>query len=243
MSEPLSVTVLGCDGSYPGPGGACSGYLVRCGDTNLWMDAGGGTLSNLQRHVPIEELDAVFISHQHPDHWTDLEHLAIACKWVVKKEGIAVYTTPGVYSLMRVGAAADVLDWHTVREGDTVEVGAMGLSFSETDHISITLAVRVDGGGRSLAYSADTGPGWKLSELGTDLNLALVESTFLSDLEGTIPHLSARQAGQTARDAGVERLVITHLWPRLDRDAARAEAAAAFGRDVEVAAIGEKYVA
>ena len=243
MSEPLSVTVLGCDGSYPGAGGACSGYLVRCGGTNLWMDAGGGTLSNLQRHIPIEELDAVFISHQHPDHWTDLEHLAIACKWVIKHDGIAVYTTPGVYSLMRVGPAADVLDWHTVRDGESVDVGDMALSFSATDHIANTLALRVDGGGRSLGYSADTGPGWKLSELGSGLNLALCEATFLSDLEGTIPHLSARQAGRSARDAGVERLVITHLWPRLDREAARAEAAAAFGRDVDVAAIDDRYVA
>jgi ribonuclease BN (tRNA processing enzyme) len=239
----LAVTVLGCDGSYPGPGGACSGYLVSCNGTRVWMDAGGGTLAYLQTLVPIEEIDAVVISHQHPDHWTDLEHLATACKWVVHHSGIPVYATPEVPSLMRVGAAAEVLDWCTVGDGDTVRVGSLTLSFSQTDHISVTLAVRVDGEGRSLGYSADTGPGWQMSALGPGLDLALCEATFLADHEGTIPHLSARQAGHTARDAGVGRLVLTHLWPRIDREVARAEGTAAFGSDVELAAIGERYEA
>ena len=47
----LSVTVLGCDGSYAGPGGACSGYLVSSGDTHVWLDCGPGTLANLQQHL------------------------------------------------------------------------------------------------------------------------------------------------------------------------------------------------
>jgi ribonuclease BN (tRNA processing enzyme) len=243
MGDALSLTVLGCDGSYPGPGGACSGYLVSCDGTNIWLDAGSGTMSNLQLHIPIEEIDAVVVSHHHPDHWSDLDHLAIACKWVIDKPGIPVYTSPSVYEMLRVGTAADVLEWHTIKERDQVTIGAMALSFSETDHVSTTLAVRIDAGRRSIGYSADTGPGWDLTALGSGLNLALCEATFLHDNEGEIPHLSARQAGEKARDAGVERLVITHLWPRLDREAARAEAAEAFGGDVTVAAVGDRYVA
>lgn len=243
MAEPMSVTVLGCDGSYPGPGGACSGYLIRCEGTSIWLDAGSGTLSNLQRHISIEAIDAVVVSHRHPDHWTDLEHLAVACKWVLGRPGIPVYTTSDVRSLMRVDAAADALDWHTVRGGDQIAVGAISLTFSETDHVQPTLAVRADGAGRSIGYSADTGPDWELAALGPGLHLALCEATFLSEDEGTMPHLSARQAGSTARGAGVERLVITHLWPTIDREKACAEASDSFGRAVTVAALGEKYVA
>jgi ribonuclease BN (tRNA processing enzyme) len=243
MNEPLSVTVLGCDGSYPGPDGACSGYLLVCDGTRIWLDAGSGTLSNLQRHLPIEDLDAVVISHHHPDHWSDLEHLAVASKWVIKRAPIPVYAPEDVPSLLRVGAAADILQWRTVRDGDRAEIGSMTLSFSQTDHVATTLAARVDGAGRSLGYSADTGPGWDLSALGSGLHLALCEATYLADEEGSIPHLSARQAGLSAKKAAVERLVITHLWPRVDRAEAQAEAAASFGRDVTVAAVGERYVA
>jgi ribonuclease BN (tRNA processing enzyme) len=104
-----------------------------------------------------------------------------------------------------------------------------------------TLASRVEGAGRNLGYSADSGPAWGLAALGPGLNLALCEATFLSDKEGSVQHLSARQAGASARAAGADRLVITHLAPRLDREAARAEAAAAFGRDVTVAATGDQF--
>jgi ribonuclease BN (tRNA processing enzyme) len=241
--EPLSVTVLGCDGSYPGPGGAGTGYLVRCGTTKVWMDAGPGTLANLQKHVDIEDLDAAVISHQHPDHWSDLDHFAVAARYIVPRPPLPVYAPDGLKEWMRVGpAAVEALEWRLIADGDAVMLGEMRFSFTQTDHPVTTLAARVDGRGRSLGYSADSGPNWGLPALGSGLNLALCEATFLSDVEGSIPHMSAREAGRTARDAAVERLVITHLWPRVDRDAAKAEAEAAFGDEVTVATPGDRYV-
>jgi ribonuclease BN (tRNA processing enzyme) len=242
--EPLSLTVLGCDGSYPGPGGAGSGYLVTCGTTKVWMDAGPGTLANLQKYVDIEDLDAAVISHSHPDHWSDLDHFAVAARYVVPRPPLVVFAPDGLRELMRVGpAAVEALDWRTIGAGERVVVGDIRFSFSQTDHPVTTLAARVDGGGRSLGYSADSGPKWGLPALGSGLNLALCEATHLCGVEGSVPHMSAREAGRTARDAGVERLVITHLWPRVDRAAARAEAEAAFGGEVSVAAVGDRYVA
>jgi ribonuclease BN (tRNA processing enzyme) len=237
----LALTILGCDGSYPGPGGACSGYLVSCEDTRVWLDAGSGTLARLQEQVALESLDAVVLTHQHPDHWTDVEHLAVALRWALNRPGVPVFAPAGLRSLTRVGNAADVLDWHVIGDGDRVKVGALDFVFSQTDHPVTTLAARVEGGGRSLGYSADSGPGWDLAALGPALDLALCEATFLSDKEGTVQHLSARQAGLTARRAEVGRLVITHLLPRVDRQAARDEAAAAYGRDVTVAGPGDRF--
>ncbi|HUE58798.1 MAG TPA: MBL fold metallo-hydrolase [Acidimicrobiales bacterium] len=237
----LSVTILGCDGSFPGPAGACSGYLIRSDETNVWMDAGSGTMSNLQAHVRLQEVDAVIITHEHPDHWTDLEGLAIAFKWSLRRDGPVVFAPAGLRELMRVGAAADVFRWQTIDEGSVESIGPLQLSFSRTDHSVPTFAVRAESRGRALGYSADTGPGWGLSQLGRDINLALCEATFLADKEGTVQHLSARQAGSSAAKAQVERLVITHITPGVDRDAARIEATASFGGSVEVAAIGTRY--
>lgn len=237
----LALTVLGCDGSYPGPGGAGSGYLVTCGPTAVWVDCGPGTLANLQRWVAIEDLDAVIVTHQHPDHWSDLEHLAVAARYVVPRPPLPLYCPVDLRPMMDVGSAAAVLDWTRIGPQSEVGVGELRFTFSRTDHPVETLAVRAEGRGRSLGYSADSGPGWGLAGLGTGLDMALCEATHLSDLEGTVPHMSARQAGLSARHAGVDRLVITHLWPRLDRQAARAEAAEAFGRPVTVAAIGDRY--
>ena len=62
----LSITVLGCSGTYAGPGGACSGYLVRSNDTSVWLDTGPGSLANLQQHVDLTSLDAIVVSHEPP---------------------------------------------------------------------------------------------------------------------------------------------------------------------------------
>ena len=238
---PLTVTVLGASGSYPGAGGACSGYLLRGGGVVVWLDAGSGTLANLQRHVRLEDVDAVVLSHEHPDHWSDVEGFRVACTYVVERVGVPVYGTAGVGEELSPDLEP-VLDWHAVGDGDQVEIGALRLSFSRTDHPPETLAVRVDAGGRSLAYSADTGPGWSFEALGPRVDLALCEATYLAGQEGKPGgHLSAHQAGAMARESGVGRLVLTHLWPVVDPTLARDEGSAAYGREVEVAALHAVY--
>ena len=112
---------------------------------------------------------------------------------------------------------APTLDWHLITDGDSVAIGDQQWRFSRTDHPVETLAPRVDSGGRSFAFSADTGEDWSFARLGGGIDLALCEATFLHrDLVSPSPHLSALQAGAMAADAGVGRLLLTHLAPRSD---------------------------
>jgi ribonuclease BN (tRNA processing enzyme) len=240
-ADGLRLTILGCSGSYPGPGGACSGYLLQAGDTTVWMDGGSGTLANLQRHVGLDQIDAVVVSHGHPDHWSDLEGFFVASAYVLGLSGIPVYAPKGIKDLMRMGDTSKAFAWQDIRADDRVTVGSMTFTFSRTDHPVETLAARLDANGRSLGYSADSGSGWSIEKLGPDLDLALCEATFLQDREDSLQHLSARQAGTMAREAGADRLMITHLWPTVSADAAVAEASAAFGRPVLLARLNESH--
>lgn len=240
--EGLTVTVLGTSGSYPGPGQACSGYLLQCRGTSVWLDAGPGSLANLQRRIGLGDVDAVVLSHEHPDHWSDIEGFFIACRYVVERSGIPVYAPSGLEDLLRTGPTSrPTLVWHTIADGVTLTLGPMLLSFSRTDHPPETLAVRVDAAGTSFGYSADSGPGWSLEALGPGLDLAICEATFLQDREGSSPHMSARQAGLTARAAGVRRLLLSHIWPTVDPAAIVAEGTVAFGRPVEAALMNVTY--
>ena len=71
----MELTVLGSSGTWPNADTATSGYLVQHDGFNLWMDAGTGTLANMQQHIDIPDLDAIVISHEHPDHFVDLSGL------------------------------------------------------------------------------------------------------------------------------------------------------------------------
>ena len=237
----FSLTVLGTDGSYPGPGGACSGYLLQSGGFATWMDAGPGTMANLQLHIPLERLDAVVISHSHPDHWSDLEGLYIAMRYFLERQDFPIYAPAGLRDLMRGENRDGTFDWRVINDGDSAEIGPAKWSWSQTDHPVETLASRVEVGGRALGYSADTGPAWQFGELGEGVQLALVEACLTSAAEGSMQHLSARQAGATAASAKAQRLVITHLAPPIDRALARQEATAAFGAPVDVAEVGKTW--
>jgi len=245
--------VLGCDGGYAGPGGAGSGYLVGCGSTTIWLDAGPGTFANLQEVWDPGTVDAVVLSHEHPDHWSDIESLAVWLMQVGGGRSVPVHAPPGLRERSYF-ARSPVLDWRETAPARALAIGSLVCHFAATDHGPPTHGIRFDppprapaapAGApdltRSLAYSADTGPGWSVEALGRGIGTLLCEATYLADQEGTNRHLSGRQAGSMAAAAGVGRLVVTHRSPTVAADALAAEADVAFGRPVLQAAIGRVF--
>lgn len=244
----LSITVLGCSGSYAAPDTACSGYLVEGAGQHVVVDLGPGTLANLQRHVALSDIDAVVLSHSHPDHWVDLTGLRTARRYTYELDGLPVYGTAETRSLAAglCSGLEPTFDWQVTSDGASFHVGDLHFTLSTTDHYVETTAIRVDDPttGRSLAYSADTGPGWSFSSLGDGIDLAVCEATYATDDEAEgILHLSAAQAGTMARAAGVGELVLTHLYPRTDVDEVRAVGSAAFGAPISIAKTHERYQA
>jgi ribonuclease BN (tRNA processing enzyme) len=134
-----------------------------------------------------------------------------------------------------------VLDWHDITDQTSLAIGPLRFTFARTDHPPETLAVRVDSVYGAFGYSADTGPGWSMEALGPDIDLAICEASYLHEREGSAPHLSARQAGESARKAGVKRLLLSHIWPIVDPAASATEASEAFGAPVECAVINATY--
>lgn len=238
------MTVLGSAASFGSPGNPCSGYLVRSPTTAVWLDCGPGTLSALQEHVALADLDAVVVTHEHPDHWLELPVVRNAGRYVLGIDHLAVYGTAGTRHLLDglVGDRAP-LDWTDVTDGSVVVIGDLTFSFSRTDHPVETLAVRVAWRDRCFAYSADTGAGWSMTTLdpeGAGFDLVLCEASLAEHEAGAVQHLTGSQAGALARAAGARRLAVTHVYDGTGPDRADA-ASAAFGGPVEVALPGHRF--
>ena len=77
----MRLTVLGCSGTYPGPDSPCSGYLVEHDGFRLVLDLGPGALGPLQRAIGLLDVDAVYVSHLHADHCTDLVGMSYARRY------------------------------------------------------------------------------------------------------------------------------------------------------------------
>jgi ribonuclease BN (tRNA processing enzyme) len=91
-----------------------------------------------------------------------------------------------------------------------------------------------------LTYSAETGPGFDLAGFARGSDLLLCEATYQEGRVGAPVHLTAVQAGETARRAEARRLVLTHVWPAFDPRRSVEEAAAG-GVEVHWAAPGASF--
>ncbi|NHA68776.1 MBL fold metallo-hydrolase, partial [Phycicoccus flavus] len=254
----MRLTVVGCSGSFPGPGSPASCYLVRAeheGRTwNLLLDLGSGALGALQRHLDPADLDAVVLSHLHPDHCADVLGLYVTRKY--RPQGplggrLAVHGPSGtaerlahMYHGIGPGGMDAELDVRVVRHGEPFVVGPFTVGPVAVEHPVEAYGYRVEAGGRVLAFTGDTDDCPNLDLLLAGADVALLDSAFV---DGRDPvrgiHLTgSRAAAAAVRAGGVRRLVLTHIPAWNDAEVCRAQAAAVWPGRVELALAGETLV-
>lgn len=243
----MNLTVVGCAGSFPGPDSAASCYLIEHDGTRILFDMGNGSLGQLFRYTDVYGIDAVFISHLHIDHCVDLCSYYVARKY--RPDGaparIPVYGPPGiadrmarVYDLESTPGMNGEFEFREF-DGSAVEVGPISVTASLVEHIVPCYGLRAEAGGRSVVYSGDTGPCDALRQLADGADLALFEASLLDSPSNPCGlHLSGRDAAVCADQAGIDRLVLTHLVVWNDPRQVLAEAKAAFSGEVSLARPG-----
>jgi ribonuclease BN (tRNA processing enzyme) len=241
----VELRVLGGCGAWPAAGQACSGYLLEHDGFRLLIDPGYAVLPRLLRHMDAEEVDAVLVSHGHPDHCADLNPL-LRARSLRDDPGPAlpVFALPGaldaVLALDRPGLLADAIDLRPFEAGESFAIGPLAVATRALPHSVPNAGVRLTAGNRSIAYTGDAAPDPALVELARDADVLLAEASFVDAVPGEDrPTLSsARDAGRQATEAGVGALVLTHLLPGTDRRRSAAAARAEFGGPVRVARPG-----
>ncbi|GAA3503605.1 MBL fold metallo-hydrolase [Streptomyces prasinosporus] len=246
----LALTVLGTASPHPGPGRPCSGYLVRGGGAEVWVDAGTGTFAELQRHTDPARLDAVWISHLHADHSADLlaAFYAFAHGGLTPPAPIPVYAPDGCAQRLAgflgradAGFLNGTFAFRPLHDGHVARHGGLTLAARAVAHDVEAYGLRAECGGRALAYSGDSGPCAALTELARDADLFLCEADVDAHREGERVHLTPEDAGAVARAAGAHRLLVTHVGPALTPGAATARAAVSFGGPTSAAREGRTF--
>jgi len=229
----VQVTVLGACGAWPEAGQACSGFLVEQDGFRLVMDLGYATMPRLLEHVSADQVDAVFISHGHPDHCADLSPLLRARAMAEEPPGpLPVYAPAGaldaVLALDRPGMLDDAVAVRALSGGDDQQIGPFRAQTRLLPHWLPNTGLRLTAAGRVVAYTGDSGPSPEVVELARDADLLLAEATYLTEVPADSRGFlcSAAEAGRQAGQAGAEHLVLTHLWPGSDRAAACSAASA-----------------
>ena len=238
----MRLTVLGACGAWPEAGQACSGFLLEHDGFRLLVDLGYGVVPRLFQQVDAAAVDAVFVSHGHPDHCADLNPLLRARAMAADPPPpLPVYAPAGaldaVLALDRPGMLEPAYELRELTP--SLRIGPFAAEVRMLPHWLPDAGIRLTVAGRTLAYTGDCGPDPGVVALARDADLLLAEATHVEELPDGMPPLlsTAREVGAEAAAAGAGRLLLTHLWPGTDHATAIA-AAGASHRNVAVAAAG-----
>jgi ribonuclease BN (tRNA processing enzyme) len=241
----MRLTVLGGCGAWPAADRACSGYLVEHDGFRLLLDPGYATLPRLLTMMAAADVDAVFVSHEHPDHCADINPLLRARAWSEPPAPpLPIYALSGaldaVLALDRPGLLAGAHEQVELTAGREVEVGPLRAETRHLPHSVPNIGVRLTGGGRTLAYTGDSGPSDEVVRLARGSDVLLAEASYADRAPDDVRrHLcTARDAARQARAADISRLVLTHLLPRTDAEAAESVARTEYEGDLAIAAPG-----
>ena len=220
----LELTVLGKYSPFAPARGACVGYWVSEGGSGVLLDAGPGTLARFQEKVgPLSMIRSVVLSHLHFDHMSDFMVLRYAAASDARYRSlpprVAVYAPSEPSTEFSLLKYKDCVEAKPIEYHRDIEIGDLRLSFYPTIHAIPSYAVRVEASdGTVLAYSGDSRPCPGLLEAARDADLFLCEASAVEeDADFAAPgHLTSRQAGEIASQAGAKRLLLTHLWPLYD---------------------------
>lgn len=241
----MRLTVLGGAGGFPPAAGACSGYLIEHDGFHLLVDPGYAIVPRLLGIVPADAIDAVLVSHGHPDHVADLNPL-VRGRLMGDDDApqLPAYALPDaltrVLALDQITALKGACEVHEFEAGDSFRIGPIAIESRLLPHSIRNAGIRISAGGTSITYAGDTGPSDDLVDLATGTDLLLAEATYIDSVpSGNATVLnSALEVGRQAHRAGAARPMLTHLMPGTDPEASQVAARRPFDDWIAVATPG-----
>jgi ribonuclease BN (tRNA processing enzyme) len=250
----VEITVVGSGTVVPRVSRHQSCVVVRAEEEALFFDLGSGAVRGML-HTGIDpfDVDRVFFTHFHPDHTVDIVPLLFAIKYGTEEERERPLTLYGPEPFEDFfGGVADV--WGEWMLGDypteirelahtcpsPLTLPGLRVSWAPAEHRPESIAYRLDGENGSFVYTGDTEYAESVVELSKGAHTLLIECSFPDD--APVPgHLTPGGVASIAREAGVERVVLTHIYPSADALDLLREVGRGFEGEVLVAEDGLEF--
>jgi len=247
----LTLDVLGAGPAYTDRSGATgAAYLVRSGATAIVLDLGQGAFTRLAGTIEPSTLDAILVSHLHPDHFVDLVALRHYLRWEFEpSRRLRVLGPAGLGDRLdglhaEPGFAAAGLDIEAIQPG-RLAVDGLVIDAARIFHTDDSYGFRVarSGDGPGLVYSGDCGRAEDLDPLVHPGDTILSEVSFgAGPVTPGAAHLDGPAVGALAARTGASRVLLTHLQMGYDETAAVESVRARFDGPVTLVWPGERYV-
>jgi ribonuclease BN (tRNA processing enzyme) len=177
--------------------------------------------------LDFSEIDVLCLTHLHPDHVGDLVPFLFATRYALgytRTEPFQLLAARGFtkfYGHLKgafgqwVEPPPGLMQLRELDPAGTEEsvLGEVVIKSAPTNHTDHSLAFRVEAEGKALVYSGDTDESDSLVELARGADLLVLECSNPFKVPG---HLTPAEAGRLAAQAGVPRLVLSHLYPPCD---------------------------
>jgi ribonuclease BN (tRNA processing enzyme) len=226
----MYLTCIGTGTAAPEAEHVCSGYLLESHALRLLLDCGGGVVHHMARlGIEWRDISHLIITHFHNDHIGDLPLLFFAWKHGMRPARSQPLTLIGPKGMRRlIQKMADVFGGHLsepgfevviheIHDGEELRLDAITrLLAASTPHTEESLAYRIETDARSFCYTGDTGASGDVAIFAQAVDLLLMECS-VSDEEAMDTHLTPSQVAEMARMALPRRLLLTHIYPQLDR--------------------------
>ncbi len=222
---PVTVTLLGTGDAFASFGRSQSGYLIDSPAGRILMEAGPGLLPALKSNaISPDSFDLLLISHLHGDHFAGLPFLILDYMWETPRKKLLTIAGPPkleqrTWMLMRtmfphfnLAKVKHKLKFVVLEPGSSTRLGKFKVSAIRSPHTTpdISLSLRIDGGGKSIVFSGDTGWNDELVELSAGADLFLCECTYYESDHLTF-HLNYPLLAANRGKFNVRRMVLTHL--------------------------------